>query len=251
MTRARLSSLSSPSNVNPAIALREVHLSLDSASGSVHILRGIDLTVEQGETVGLIGPSGSGKTSLLMVIAGLEQATRGMVSVAGMDITRLSEDRLAHFRRTHVGIVFQNFHLVPTMTAIENAALPMELAGDREAFSRAEAALAAVGVGHRLLHYPSQLSGGEQQRVALARAFAPEPTLLLADEPTGNLDGETGGEVIKLLFELHRRRHTTLLLITHDPALAAQCERIVELKDGIIVGDRSASAEHARAQAVL
>lgn len=230
----------SPSRATSAIALNKVHLSLGSASGPVHILRGIDLSVERGETIGLVGPSGSGKTSLLMVIAGLEQATEGTVHAAGMDITRLSEDRLADFRREHVGIVFQNFHLVSTMTAIENAALPLELAGDDAAFDRAEAALVAVGLGHRLSHYPSQLSGGEQQRVALARAFAPEPTLLLADEPTGNLDGSTGAEVIDLLFDLHRRRGTTLLLITHDPALAARCERIIELKDGRIVADRPA-----------
>lgn len=204
----------------------------------MHILRGIDLRVERGETVGLVGPSGSGKTSLLMVIAGLEQATEGSVDAVGMNITRLSEDRLAEFRRAHVGIVFQNFHLVPTMTAIENAALPIELAGGGDAFARAEAALTAVGLGHRLRHYPAQLSGGEQQRVALARAFAPEPSLLLADEPTGNLDGETGAEVIRLLFDLHHRRGTTLLLITHDPALARRCERIVELRDGTIVSDR-------------
>ena len=251
MPTARLPSSLSPLHAAPALALREVHLSLQSTSGSVHILRGIDLAVEVGETIGVVGPSGSGKTSLLMVIAGLEQATRGTVSAAGMDITRLSEDRLAHFRREHVGIVFQNFHLIPTMTAIENVALPMELAGDRDAFSRAEAALVAVGVGHRLHHFPSQLSGGEQQRVALARAFAPEPTLLLADEPTGNLDGETGDEVINLLFDLHRRRRTTLLLITHDPALADRCERIVELKDGLIVGDRKVPGRRPGAQAVL
>ena len=222
----------------PAILLRDVHLRLGGAAGAVHILRGIDLHVERGETVGLVGPSGSGKTSLMMVIAGLEQATEGRIDAVGMDITRLSEDRLAAFRRAHVGIVFQNFHLVPTMTAIENAALPIELAGGDDAFARAEAALVAVGLGHRLRHYPAQLSGGEQQRVALARAFAPEPSLLLADEPTGNLDGDTGAEVIRLLFDLHHRRGTTLLLITHDPALARRCERIIELKDGAVVADR-------------
>ncbi|MBK8209536.1 MAG: ABC transporter ATP-binding protein [Rhodospirillales bacterium] len=235
----------------PAIEMRGVHLRLGSAGGLVHILRGIDLAVEQGETIGLVGPSGSGKTSLLMVIAGLEEATEGSVKAAGMEITQLNEDGLADFRRAHVGIVFQNFHLVPTMTAIENAALPIELAGGNDAFSRAEAALVAVGLGHRLHHYPSQLSGGEQQRVALARAFAPEPTLLLADEPTGNLDGATGAEIIDLLFDLQRRRATTLLLITHDPALAARCERIVELKDGAIIGDRASPREVTRAQAAL
>lgn len=233
-----------PSLVSPAehssaaIDLSDVHLSLSGAGGPVHILRGIDLRVEGGETLGLVGPSGSGKTSLLMVIAGLERASRGEVQAAGMNITRFSEDALAEFRRRHVGIVFQSFHLVPTMTALENAALPIELAGGCDAFLRAEAALGAAGLGHRLRHYPSQLSGGEQQRVALARAFAAEPALLLADEPTGNLDGETGAEIIRLLFDLHRRRRTTLLLITHDPALAQRCERIVTLRDGMIVSDR-------------
>ncbi len=233
---------------SPAIDLRDVHLSLAGAGGLVHILRGIDLRVERGETLGLVGPSGSGKTSLLMVIAGLERATEGEVHAAGMNITRLSEDALAGFRRSHVGIVFQSFHLVPTMTALENAALPIELAGGADAYPRAEAALAAVGLGHRLRHYPAQLSGGEQQRVALARAFAPEPALLLADEPTGNLDGETGAEIIRLLFDLHHRRRTTLLLITHDPALAQRCERTVSLRDGMITSDQPvAAADRSRA----
>jgi len=222
------------------VVLAGVHLSLGGAGGVVHILRGIDLEIGRGETIGLVGPSGSGKTSLLMVIAGLERATAGAVLANGMDITRLNEDRLAAFRRRHVGIVFQNFHLLPTMTAIENVALPLELADCADAADRARAGLDAVGLGRRLRHYPSQLSGGEQQRVALARAFVAEPSLLLADEPTGNLDRQTGGDVIRLLFTLQRRLGTTLLLITHDPALAARCDRIVEIADGSIAGDRPA-----------
>jgi Predicted ABC-type transport system involved in lysophospholipase L1 biosynthesis, ATPase component len=211
----------------------------------VPILRGIDLDLLQGERVGLVGPSGSGKTSLLMVIAGLERVTRGRIHAAGQDITRLDEDALARFRRDHVGIVFQNFHLVPTMTAIENVALPLELAGAADAFLRAEASLAAVGLAQRARHYPAQLSGGEQQRVALARAFAGEPRLLLADEPTGNLDAATGEAVIRLLFDLQRRRGTTLLLITHDPALADACDRVVEIRDGRISGERRRAAPRA------
>ena len=195
-----------------------------------------------GETVGLIGPSGSGKTSLLMIIAGLERPTAGRVAVAGEDHSALDEDGLAAFRGRSIGVVFQNFHLVPAMTALENVALPLDLAGAPGAFARAKELLAAVGLSRRLTHYPAQLSGGEQQRVALARAFVAEPALLLADEPTGNLDGATGAAVIELLFDLHRRRRTTLLLITHDPALADRCARTIELKDGRIVGDRSAPA---------
>ncbi|MBK8907479.1 MAG: ABC transporter ATP-binding protein [Rhodospirillales bacterium] len=230
------------------IALSDVQLTLSSAAGTVAILQGIDLTVERGETIGLVGPSGSGKTSLLMVVAGLEHATSGTVRVAGQDITRLDEDALARFRRKHVGIVFQNFHLIPTMTAIENVALPLEFAGADDARERARGHLEAVGLGSRLRHYPSQLSGGEQQRVALARAFAPEPALLLADEPTGNLDVATGAAVIHLLFDLRRRLGTTLVLITHDPALAAQCDRIVEMRDGRVAkGDDAASASAAAA----
>jgi putative ABC transport system ATP-binding protein len=225
----------------PALELDAVHLRLTSGAGQIEILRDINLVIGRGETVGLIGPSGSGKTSLLMVIAGLEQATSGTVRAAGTDITRLSENRLAEFRRSNVGIVFQNFHLVATMTAEENVALPLELAGDPQAFAKARRQLDAVGLGHRLVHYPSQLSGGEQQRVALARAFVTEPRLLLADEPTGNLDGETGAAVIELLFDLQRHQATTLLLISHDPALAAQCQRIIEMRDGCVVADRRAA----------
>jgi putative ABC transport system ATP-binding protein len=226
----------------PAIALEGVHLRLDGAAGPVDILRGIDLRVEPGETVGLVGPSGSGKTSLLMLIAGLERPTGGSIEVAGHRVSGQGEDALARFRGDHVGIVFQNFHLVPTMTAQENVALPLELAGAGDASGRARAALAAVGLAPRLGHYPAQLSGGEQQRVALARAFVAEPALLLADEPTGNLDAATGSAVIELLFDLHRRRRTTLVLITHDAALAEACARIVEMRDGRIVGERRSGA---------
>ncbi len=198
----------------------------------MHILAGIDLEIDQGESVGLVGPSGSGKTSLLMVLAGLERATGGRVRVADHDMTALSEDALARVRRETVGIVFQSFHLIPTMTALENVSLPLELADAPRAAARAEASLRAVGLGHRLTHLPGQLSGGEQQRVALARAFAPEPRLLLADEPTGNLDVATGRAVMDLLFDMQARLGTTLLLITHDPALAARCGRQLHMQDG-------------------
>ncbi|MCA8927672.1 MAG: ABC transporter ATP-binding protein [Alphaproteobacteria bacterium] len=221
---------------NSAIVLENVHLTLESAAGPVNILRGIDLSVAAGETVGIVGPSGSGKTTLLMIVAGLERPSAGRVEVARHDLTALSEDALARFRRDHIGIVFQAFHLVPTMTALENVAVPLELAGRKDAFERAAAALEAVGLGHRLTHYPGQLSGGEQQRVAIARAFAPRPRVLLADEPTGNLDGDTGQQVIDLLFEQCAREGTTLVLITHDPALAARCERQVRVADGRIAG---------------
>jgi len=228
-------------NPSPAIQLRDIHLTLNSDAGEVNILRGLNLTIERGETVGLIGPSGSGKTSLLMVAAGLERPTSGRACVAGQDITDLNEDKLALFRREHAGIVFQNFHLVPTMTALENVALPLEFAGRPHAFDAARDQLETVGLGHRLDHYPGQLSGGEQQRVALARAFVSEPTLLLADEPTGNLDGKTGDHIMELLFDLHTRFNTTLLLITHAPALAERCKRILTMADGNIVSDESAS----------
>lgn len=221
------------------IALEDVHLTLGSAAGPVNILRGIDLSVAAGETVGVVGPSGSGKTTMLMIIAGLERPSAGSVRVAGNDLNRLSEDGLARFRRDHVGIVFQAFHLVPTMTALENVAVPLELAGRKDAFERAATALEAVGLGHRLTHYPSQLSGGEQQRVAIARAFAPGPRVLLADEPTGNLDGDTGQQVIELLFEQCAREGTTLVLITHDPALASRCSRQVRVADGRIAGSEA------------
>ncbi len=250
MTNERSSNLTLSASPPPAIALRGVDLTLDgpgdgpggNSAGRVEILRRIELAIEPGAAVGLVGPSGSGKTSLLMLISGLERPTRGSIHAAGREISALDEDALARFRRDHVGIVFQNFHLVPTMTALENVALPLELAGAPGAFERARERLAAVGLAARLAHYPSQLSGGEQQRVALARAFVGEPSLLLADEPTGNLDAATGAAVIRLLFDLHRRRGTTLLLITHDPALAEECDRIVELRDGRISGDRRSVA---------
>lgn len=224
-------------NSSPAIQLNDVHLTLSSDAGEVNILRGIDLNIKRGETVGLVGPSGSGKTSMLMVVAGLERPTAGRVQVADQDITDLNEDKLALFRREHTGIVFQNFHLVPTMTALENVALPLEFAGRSHAFDAAREQLDAVGLGHRLEHYPGQLSGGEQQRVALARAFVTEPTILLADEPTGNLDGHTGEAVMELLFDLHERKGTTLLLITHAPALAQRCSRVLTMADGNIATD--------------
>ena len=222
--------------------LKDVHLTLPSAAGPVTILAGISLTVSPGETVALLGPSGSGKSSLLMVAAGLEAPTAGEVNVAGTDITKLGEDALARFRRGHVGVVFQSFHLIPTMTALENVAVPLELAGAKDAFARAEEELGAVGLSHRLDHYPGQLSGGEQQRVALARAIAPRPSVLFADEPTGNLDTVTGAGVADLLFALHARAQTTLFLVTHEETLAQRCSRIVRLKDGRIVADSLAGA---------
>jgi putative ABC transport system ATP-binding protein len=220
-----------------AVILKDIQLKLASAAGEVNILRGLDLQVAAGEAVGLVGPSGSGKTSVLMLIAGLERATAGALTVAGTDISRLGEDELARFRGRHIGIVFQNFHLVPTMTALENVALPLEFAGASDSMHRARMHLEAVGLGHRLVHYPGQLSGGEQQRVALARAFAAEPSLLLADEPTGNLDGVTGRVVMDVLFAMRRRLGTTLILVTHEDTLAARCERIVRMQDGRILDD--------------
>jgi len=219
------------------ILLDDVHLKLASAAGDVNILRGVSLAVAAGESVGVVGPSGAGKSSMMMVIGGLERASAGTVQVAGADLMRLDEDQLALWRRDAVGIVFQSFRLVPTMTALENVAIPLELAGRADAFARAEQQLAAVGLGHRLQHYPEQLSGGEQQRTALARAFVAEPKLLLADEPTGNLDGATGQAIIDLMFELRACAGTTLMLITHDHALAGRCDRIVQLADGRVVGD--------------
>jgi putative ABC transport system ATP-binding protein len=217
------------------VRLEDIHLKLASAAGEVNILRGLDLRVGTGETVSIVGPSGSGKSTMMMVIAGLERPTSGRVAVADQELGGLGEDALALFRRDRIGIVFQDFHLIPTMTALENVAVPLELAGKRDAFARAEAELEAVGLGHRLGHYPGQLSGGEQQRVALARAFVVAPRLLLADEPTGNLDGETGRHIIDLMFALRAERGTTLLLITHDPVIAARCARVARLVDGRIV----------------
>ncbi|MCW9034508.1 MAG: ABC transporter ATP-binding protein [Alphaproteobacteria bacterium] len=222
-------------NDNSAVELKDVHLKLTSEAGQVNILRGLNLEINRGETVGIVGPSGSGKTTMLMIIAGLERPSQGGVATAGIALNDLDEDGLASFRRDHVGIVFQDFHLIPTMTALENVAVPLEFAGDKGAFEKAKEQLEAVGLGHRLSHYPGQLSGGEQQRVALARAFVTEPSLLLADEPTGNLDGETGKAVMELLFDLQARKNTTLMLITHDPALAARCGREIRIEDGKIV----------------
>ena len=219
----------------PLVQVRDLHLTVPSAAGPVNILRGIDLDIAAGEAVGVVGPSGSGKTSLLMVLAGLEAATSGSVMLDGHELTKLDEDALARLRRRDVGIVFQAFHLIASMTALENVAIPLELAGSRDAMARAAESLTSVGLGHRLTHLPGQLSGGEQQRVALARAFAPRPRLLLADEPTGNLDGATGQSVMDLLFDLRAEHGTTLMLITHDPALAARCGRTIRIGDGKIV----------------
>lgn len=224
------------------VRARDLRLTVPSTAGPVNILQGVDLDVAAGEAVGLVGASGSGKTSLLMVLAGLEQATSGEVEVAGTRLTGLGEDALARFRRDTIGIVFQAFHLIPAMTALENVSVPLDLAGVRDARARAEAALDAVGLGHRLTHLPGQLSGGEQQRVALARAFAPQPRLILADEPTGNLDAATGAAVMDLLFGLQERRGTTLLLITHDVALARRCGRQVHMADGRITPEAMAEA---------
>jgi putative ABC transport system ATP-binding protein len=230
------------------IRLRDVHLTLASLAGPVHILRGIDLDVADGETLAVVGPSGSGKSTMMMVIAGLERPSSGKVEVADVDLGALNEDGLALFRRDRIGIVFQNFHLVPTMTAHENVAIPLEFAGRADAFVAARAGLEAVGLGHRLDHYPAQLSGGEQQRVALARASAVSPRLILADEPTGNLDGDTGTQVMDLLFALRERLGTTLVLITHDRNLAGRCSRIVRLGDGKVVGDQKTAPRLEAAQ---
>ena len=224
-----------PTSEQLAVALEHVHLTLAGPAGPVNILRGVDLAIAAGTTVGIVGPSGSGKTTMLMVIAGLERVSQGTVRVAGQDYTGLSEDALALFRRDHIGIVFQSFHLIPTMTALENVAVPLEFAGRKDAFDRAAAQLRTVGLGHRLDHLPGQLSGGEQQRVAIARASAMTPRILLADEPTGNLDSATGQQIIDLLFDPARRGDSTLVLITHDPTLAARCDRVVHIADGVIV----------------
>jgi putative ABC transport system ATP-binding protein len=217
------------------VRIKNLHLTVPAAAGPVNILRGISLELGSGAAVGLVGPSGSGKTSLLMVLAGLERATSGSVRLAGHEVTALDEDSLARLRREHVGIVFQAFHLIPTMTALENVAVPLELAGRADAMDRAREALRSVGLARRLAHLPGQLSGGEQQRVALARAFVGQPLLLLADEPTGNLDHATGAAVMDLLFELRAAHGTTLLLITHDADLAARCDRRVHMSDGRVV----------------
>ncbi|MEM9523267.1 MAG: ATP-binding cassette domain-containing protein [Pseudomonadota bacterium] len=217
-----------------ALSLKDASLTLDGNAGPVDILHGITLDVPRGQTLGLIGPSGSGKSSLLMLLGGLERATDGQVRALGRDLTTMTEDQLARFRRDHMGVVFQSFHLIPTMTALENVATPLELAGMRDAFDRAAAELHDVGLGARIDHYPSQLSGGEQQRVALARAAAPRPDILLADEPTGNLDGATGRQIVDLLFGLCTRDGATLVMVTHSRALAERCDRTIRLRDGRI-----------------
>lgn len=219
---------------NPILSLSNASLSLMGNAGRVDILHDISLNVTGGETLGLIGPSGSGKSSLLMLMGGLEQATGGTVEALGQNLTKMNEDQLALFRRDNMGVVFQSFHLIPTMTALENVATPLELAGVPDAFARAEAELAAVGLAHRSGHYPSQMSGGEQQRVALARASAPRPRLLLADEPTGNLDETNGRAIMNLLFDLRDRHGATLIMVTHAPELAERCDRIIRLRDGRI-----------------
>lgn len=220
------------------ITIRDVTLTLGAASAATTILKGIDLDIARGTSIALLGPSGSGKSSLMAILSGLEQASGGSVRVAGLDFSALDEDALSRARRGRIGIVLQAFHLLPTMTALENVAVPMELAGMPDAFARAEAELAAVGLSHRIGHYPTQLSGGEQQRVAIARALGPRPDIVFADEPTGNLDTATGASIMDLLFDRRAATGATLIVITHDPALAARCDRIVELGDGRIVADR-------------
>ena len=221
----------------PAIELRDVHLSLGRAAARVHILKGVSLEVASGEAVGLVGPSGSGKSTMLMVMAGLERPDSGVVRLDGQDIGAMSEDALARFRGARVGIVFQSFHLIPTMTALENVAIPLELQGRADAGTIAARELRAVGLGERLSHYPAQLSGGEQQRVALARALAPNPAILVADEPTGNLDETSGESIVELMFALRRERGATLVLVTHDATLAARCDRTIRIRSGEIVSD--------------
>ena len=228
---------------DPILALTDVWLTLAGNAGPVAVLKGVTLSVQRGETVGLVGPSGSGKSSLLMLMGGLERATTGDVRALGQNLTTMDEDTLAAFRRGNMGVVFQSFHLIPTMTALENVALPLELSGQRDAFPRARAELEGVGLGPRIDHYPAQLSGGEQQRVALARAAAPRPAVLLADEPTGNLDGANGQAIMDLLFGLRDRHGATLVLVTHAPELAARCDRVIRLADGQLAPESKAAAE--------
>lgn len=220
--------------ISSIIQLQNVGLALPSISGQVPILNDVNLEIGQGEAVAVTGASGSGKTSLLMLVAGLESPTQGQITVCGESIARMREDAIARFRARNIGIVFQSFHLMPTMTALENVCLPLELLGVAHARQKAADTLSSLGLGHRLTHYPAQLSGGEQQRVAIARAFAPEPKLLLADEPTGNLDHATGAQVMDLLFEQHRKNNTTLVLVTHEQRLAERCQRIITMHDGRI-----------------
>jgi putative ABC transport system ATP-binding protein len=230
---------------SPVLSLTDTALSLDGNAGRVDILHGITMDVHKGETLGLVGPSGSGKSSLLMLMGGLERATGGRITALGQDLTTMTEDQLARFRRDHMGVVFQSFHLIPTMTALENVATPLELAGHKDAFARARAELEAVGLASRADHYPSQMSGGEQQRVALARASAPRPDILLADEPTGNLDGTNGAAIIELLFGLRDKHGATLVLVTHSNELAARCDRVIHLRDGRIDTAATQKAEAA------
>ena len=227
--------MKAPSTPAPAIALAAVNLSLGHDAARVHILKDITLNIGTGEAIGLVGPSGSGKSTLLMVMAGLDRSDTGTVTVAGEELGVLIEDALARFRGRNVGIVFQSFHLIPTMTALENVAVPLELAGVADANERAQAELESVGLGQRIHHYPAQLSGGEQQRVAVARALAPHPAILVADEPTGNLDEDTGQQIVDLLFAGHEERGTTLVLVTHDASLAQRCGRVVRLRSGHVV----------------
>ncbi len=231
--------MSSP-DASIAVRARDVTLTLGSRSAPVSVLKGVDLDIVAGESLAILGASGSGKSSLMAVLSGLERASGGSVSVGGVDFGSLDEDGLAKARRGRIGIVLQAFHLLPTMTALENVAVPLELDGADDPFTRAAAELEAVGLGHRMDHYPAQLSGGEQQRVAIARAVAPRPAILFADEPTGNLDASTGASVIELLFDRQRAAGATLLIITHDPALAERCERVIEMRDGRIIGERRA-----------
>ena len=236
-----------PVPADVAIRVEGVDLSLGQGAGRVHILKGVDLDVARGESLALLGPSGSGKSTLLMVMAGLERPDAGRVTISGTELGALDEDGLARFRGRHVGIVFQSFHLIPTMTALENVAVPLDLQGDPHAFAKAEAELKAVGLGHRTTHYPTELSGGEQQRVALARALAPAPDILIADEPTGNLDDATGAAIVELLFERQRAKGATLVLVTHDTALGAMCDRTVRIRSGEI--DAAAARPALRATA--
>jgi putative ABC transport system ATP-binding protein len=229
--------LSPSAQENTVIELKAAHLTLGRAAASVNILKGIDLQINVGETVGILGPSGAGKTSLLMVMAGLENLTKGLIFMTGTDITEMDEDPLAAMRRDKVGIIFQAFRLIPSLTALQNVAIPLELAGRNDATDLAAAALKSVELGHRLKHFPDQMSGGEQQRVAIARALAPNPCILLADEPTGNLDSATGEKVMNILFKNAYEAEAALVLVTHDAALAARCSRVIEIEDGIIVQD--------------
>ena len=236
-------------NLSPVVSLSDVGLTLESRAGAVEILKSVSFSIPAATSVAIVGPSGSGKTSLLMIMAGLERATRGEVQVVGQDFSALNEDALALVRGRDIGIVFQSFHLVPTMTALENVALPLELAGRADAFEVAQARLLEVGLATRSEHFPAQLSGGEQQRVALARALAPKPKILFADEPTGNLDAATGAQVTELLFDLHRQSGTTLILVTHDLGLAQRCDRIIRMSDGRVADDGNVTLAAPRAGA--